>query len=168
MIVRRSAFRFLPALFLCLSTGTGAHVQESQTFAIQNIGSGKNLRPFEARRQDGNRIVLYDHHAWKCQTWTFDPIGPDRYRLTNYYTGKALATASKPASGVSLVQHRMGSDSLAWEFVTQPGDSYAIRMAGTELYVTAASNETNTSIILAPFTGADSQKWRLKRQRPWL
>lgn len=167
MIVKQGACRLLFVLFLCLSAGTGAHAQDGQTFAIQNIGSGKNLRPFEAGRQDGNRVILYDHHAWKCLTWVFKQTGPSRYRLTNYYTGKALGAASEPAAGVSLVQHETVPNSLAWDFVAQPGDSYAIRMAGTELYVTATSNKTNTQITLAPFKGADSQKWRLVRQKPW-
>jgi len=163
----RAAGRYLSALLLCFSAGAVAHAQSGQTFAIQNIASGKNLRPFEAGRQDGNRVVLYDHHSWKCLTWTFKQVGPDRYQLTNYYTGKTLDAASKPAAGVPLVQHENVPNSLAWDFVAQPGDSYAIRMAGTELYVTAASGETNTSITLAPFTNADSQKWRLVPQRPW-
>jgi hypothetical protein len=68
---------------------------------------------------------------------------------------------------VSLVQHETVPNSLGWEFVAQPGDSYAIRMAGTELYVTATSRETNTQITLARFTNANSQKWRLIPQRPW-
>lgn len=167
-MIRTTGYRFLSVLFLCLSAGQVAYAQDGQTFAIQNIASGKNLRPFEAGRQDGNRIVLYDHHAWKCLTWTFNQVGPNRYRLTNYYTGKALDTASKPTVGEFLVQHETVPDSLTWDFVAQPGDSYTIRMTGTELYVTAASNETNSQITLAPFTGADSQKWRLIAQRPWL
>lgn len=163
----RATGRFLSPLCLFFSGGMAAYAQDGQTFAIQNIASGKNLRPFEAGRQDSNQIVLYDHYSWKCLTWTFKQVGPDRYRLTNYYTGKTLDAASKPAAGVSLVQHETVPNSLGWEFVAQPGDSYAIRMAGTELYVTAASGKTNTPITLAPFTNADSQKWRLVPQRPW-
>ncbi len=163
----RSVCRQLSTVFLCLSTGTSAQVQDGQTFAIQNIGSGKDLRPLEAGRQDGNRIILYDHHAWKCLTWTFNQAGSDSYRLTNYYTGKTLDAASRPVAGEPLVQHLAIPNSLAWDFVAQPGNSYAIRMAGTNLYVTAASEKTNTQITLAPFTNENSQKWRLIPQRPW-
>lgn len=120
----RATGRFLSPLCLFFSGGMAAYAQDGQTFAIQNIASGKNLRPFEAGRQDSNQIVLYDHHSWKCLTWTFKQVGPDRYRLTNYYTGKTLDAASKPAASVSLVQHETVPNSLGWEFVAQPGDSY--------------------------------------------
>jgi hypothetical protein len=140
---------------------------DGQTFAIQNLSSGKDLRPFEAGRQDGNRIVLYGHHAWKCLTWTLQLIAPDRYQLTNYYTGKRLSFASSPDAGVLLVQHATPPNSTAWDLVVQSDDSYAIRMAGTELYISATSEIMNSSITLTPFTNADAQKWRLLPQKPW-
>lgn len=165
--MKQSTCFLVSALFLCLPANAGALVQDNQTFAIQNIGSGKNLRPFGAGRQDGNRVILYDHHSWKCLTWTFLQAGEGRYRLTNYYTGKALDVSSVPKDGVPLVQHEKVPDSLTWDFVALPGDAYAIRLTGTELYITAASTETNTPITLSPFIDMDSQKWQLIPQKPW-
>ncbi|HEY6915649.1 MAG TPA: hypothetical protein VI413_13320, partial [Paludibacter sp.] len=40
----------------------------SGTYAIQNTVTGKNLRPYEAGNQNGNRIVSYNHVEWKCMT----------------------------------------------------------------------------------------------------
>ncbi len=151
----------------CLVSGTSVRAEGDRTFAIQNVGSGKNLRPFEAGRHDGNRVVLYDHHWWRCLTWSFTRVGEDRFRLTNFYTGHTLAAASSLAVEIPLVQRESPSEDTLWELVAQLGGAYAIRLAGTELYITASSPETNSAITLSPFTDDDSHKWRLVPQRPW-
>ena|SRR6218665_874124 len=160
-------FGLLSILSLSYPLGGEIHAEDGQTFAVQNISSGKNLRPFQAGREDGNRIILYDHHSWKCLTWSFKQVGPNRYQLANYYTGKFLDSELAPSDGLSLVQHETISDSLAWDFEAQPGGSYAIRMADTDLYITATSAGTNTPIMLSSFAGTDNQRWRLVPQRPW-
>ncbi len=38
------------------------------TYAVQNVKTGKNLRPYNAGIDNGNKIVLYNHHEWKCMT----------------------------------------------------------------------------------------------------
>ncbi len=77
--------------------------------AVQSMASGKDLQPFEA----GNQIILYDHHAWKCLTWSFKQVGSDRFHLTSYSTDKELNTASKPAVRIHLVQHERVTQGLA-------------------------------------------------------
>lgn len=163
----RAALRVLSALFLCASAESFALAQDGQSFAIQNIASGKDLRPFGAKRHDRNPIILYDHHTWKCLTWTFRQAGPERFRLMNRYTSKGLNVTSTPAAGTSLVQHGSPPESQAWDFIAQPDSSYAIRLAGSNLFITAASSETNALVTIEPFSGADSQKWRLIPQKPW-
>lgn len=60
------------------------------TYAVQNVASGKNLRPQGANAADGTGIVSYDHWAWKCMTWRFVPSGGNTFRLQNQYTSKTL------------------------------------------------------------------------------
>ncbi|EAA3799149.1 hypothetical protein DOQ73_23100 [Salmonella enterica subsp. enterica] len=165
--MKRSVCHLLSVLLLYPLASTVLPTEDDQTFAIHNIASGKNLRPFQAGRQDGNRVILYDHHAWKCLTWSFKQVGPDRYQLTNYYTGKLLDTESAPAPGVSLAQHETDPENLAWDFEAQPDGSYAIHIADTDLYVTAESSITNAPITLSPFSNTNSQKWQLIPQKPW-
>ncbi|WP_119309779.1 hypothetical protein [Cohaesibacter haloalkalitolerans] len=44
------------------------------SYAIQNVETGLDLRPFEARKEGGNPVILYDHHFWRCVTRTFVAI----------------------------------------------------------------------------------------------
>jgi Acetyltransferases, including N-acetylases of ribosomal proteins len=66
------------------------------TFAVQNIKSGKNLRPnpevssAEKFVANGNGIVLYPHAEWKCMTWQFTHVEDNVYQLQNLYTNKTF------------------------------------------------------------------------------
>lgn len=137
------------------------------TFAIQNVYTGKNLRPFEAGKDDGNKIVLYDHHSWKCMTWEIIQVGKETYQLKNRYTLKNLQSASKSDQEVCLFQQPLKKDSLQyWELISQPDKTYFIRLKGTELYVTISSDKTNSPIVLMKKHNSSAQQWKLVKQDP--
>jgi len=140
----------------------------SGTYAIQNTKSGKNLRPYEAGSQDGNSIVLYNHVEWKCMTWNFINVEGNTYQLKNLYTSKTFQPKEVPVkTGSSLVQEPISKSALQqWEFIKTGNNSYYIRPKGTELYITALSDQTNSDIILKEKRSDDSQLWRLVEQHP--
>jgi hypothetical protein len=142
----------------------------SGTFAIQNIKTGKNLRPYEAGSQDGNNIVLYNHVEWKCMTWDFIHIDGDTYQLKNLFTSKTFQPLGNTSAGCTLVQRKLDPARVEqeWEFVSAGKNSYYIRLKGTGLYITIsdASGMTNSSIILQPKKDTDLQLWKLVRQNP--
>jgi len=138
------------------------------TFAIQNVGSGKDLRPFNASREEGNAIVLYNHHWWQCLTWRFTEISAGHFELSNVYTGKLLHVDISSAGMGTIIQRTGSPSSLSWEMVPQPGEVWGIRLSGTRLFITITSVEKNAPVTLSPFINSDSQKWRFIPQHPWL
>ena len=140
----------------------------SGTYAIQNTVTGKNLRPYEAGGQNGNRIVLYDHVEWKCMTWNFIPAGDNVYQLKNLFTSKTFQSKDQPAiTGSSLEQQSvLATAAQQWEFIKAADKSYYIRLKGTELFITASSSSTNTNIILQEKQSGALQLWRLVAQNP--
>ena len=138
------------------------------TFAIQNVATGMNLRPFDASKQDRNRVILYNHHAWKCLTWEFLPIEGNSYRLKNYYTAKAVEPAAHAVGPTTLQQRPIsGGVTQIWEFVDQPVNAFLIRHKTTGLYITASSHLRDSELHLQPRDRTRPQSWRLIRQRPW-
>lgn len=137
-------------------------------YAIQNVQTGKNLRPFAAGKADGNRLVLYDHHNWQCMTWQLQRAADDTYRIRNVYTGKTFQPTAPAAPGVTLCQQPLRQQNQPqWELLRQPDDTYLLRLAGTALYLTSASAQTNSAVLLRPLQATGSQRWRLVSQRPW-
>lgn len=143
---------------------TGAQ-DAGQTFAIQNVQTGKNLRPLGASRSDQTAIISYDAYAWKCMTWRFDRVSENTYRLQNVYTSKML----EPSPTTTLWQQPLKVDNVSqqWDLIPDGVDSYLIRLHGSELYVTATSNETNSAVVLLPRQSSRAQLWRLVPQNPW-
>jgi len=136
-------------------------------FAIQNIQTGKNLRPYEAGSADGNRIVLYNHVEWKCMTWDFILVKDATYQLKNRFTGKTFQPSAKPADGVNLIQKPLAKDSLQyWIFEKQADNSYFIRLKGTGLYISLSGKDTNSDIVLKPKKDKLMQSWKLVAQDP--
>lgn len=140
----------------------------SGTYAIQNTTTGKNLRPYEAGNQNGNRIVLYNHVEWKCMTWEFRHVKDNTYQLKNLFTSKTFQAKDTPAKqGSALEQQPLAaSDAQQWEFIKKGNNTYLIRLKGTELYITASSSQTNTDIVLQPEKKEALQQWRLVAQNP--
>ncbi|MDP4209838.1 MAG: RICIN domain-containing protein [Bacteroidota bacterium] len=140
----------------------------SGTYAIQNTATHKNLRPYEAGGQNGNRIVLYNHVDWKCMTWKFIHVGDSTYQLQNLFTSKTFQPKDVPAkNGTSLEQQPLSSSALQqWEFIKASNNSYYVRLKGTRLYITASSAQTNSDIILQEKQSAALQLWSLVAQNP--
>ncbi len=137
------------------------------TYAIQNVQTGKNLRPYNAGVADGNKIVLYNHAEWKCMTWQFIQVDRETYQLKNLYTSKTFQPSSKLEPGVALWQQPLKEDNLQyWEFIKQLDKTYLIRLDGTDLYVTISSDKTNSPIILMPRQNSIGQQWKLVKQNP--
>lgn len=67
-----------------------------------------------------------------------------------------------------LWQQSLGGNRFQrWELIKQPGgDTYLIRLQGTELYATASSDENDSPIVLLPRQDSPRQLWRLVRQTP--
>lgn len=136
-------------------------------YAIQNVQTGKNLRPYAAGKQDGNRLVLYDHHSWKCMTWDFKEVGTETYQLQNRYTSKSFQASIKPESNAKLCQQPLtGSGLQEWEFIKQSDEAYLIKQNCTDLYLSISSEATNSDIVLMPLQSTKAQLWRLVKQNP--
>lgn len=139
----------------------------TNTHAIQNVKTGKDIRVHNADIGDGTKMILYSHHNWECMTWQFIQLENNTYLLKNLYTQKTFQPSSFPESGVSLWQQPLGGSRLQyWEFIKQPDGAYLIRLKATELYVTVSSDETNAPIVLLPRQDSSRQLWKLIRQNP--
>lgn len=139
----------------------------SNTYAIQNVGTGKDIRVYNAENEDGTKIIQYNHHNWECMTWQLIELENNTFLLKNLYTQKTFEPSTTPKSGVSLWQQTLGGSQFQyWEFIKQPNETYLIRLKDTELYLTVSSNENNSPIILMPMLNSDNQFWQLIRQNP--
>lgn len=138
------------------------------SYAIQNVAAGKDIRVHNANIENNEKIILYEHQNWECITWQFIQLEGDVYLLKNLYTHKTFQPLSKPEQGVSLAQQTLEANSFQyWEFLKQSDETYLIRLKDTELYVTVSSNENNSPIIiLMPLQNSAEQQWRLIEQRP--
>jgi len=139
----------------------------ANTYAIQNLGTGKDIRVHDAGIADGTKIILYSHHEWECMTWRFIEVEESTFLVQNLYTQKTFQPSSPPEAGVGLWQQSLGGSRLQyWELLKQPDETNLIRLKGTELYLTAPSAEDDAAIILAPRNDSSSQRWKLVRQTP--
>jgi len=139
----------------------------ANTYAIQNIGTEKCLRPYNAGNDDGTKIILYSLNDWECLTWQLIELEKNIFLLKNLYTQKSFQPSAAPKQGVELGQQTLGGNSLQyWEFVEQPSETFLIRLKDTELYITTTSGENNSPVVLMPLQNSDSQLWRLIRQNP--
>lgn len=139
----------------------------ANTYAIQNVGTDKCLRPYNAGNDDGTKIISYSHNNWECLTWQMIELDKDAYLLKNLYTQKSFEPSAMPESGMGLWQQTLGGSRLQyWEFIKRTDETYLIRLKDTELYLTTTSDENNSDIILMPRQDADNQQWRLIRQTP--
>lgn len=139
----------------------------ANTYAIQNVGTGKDIRVYNVGVEDEAEIILYTHNEWECLTWQFIELEENTYLLKNLCTQKTFEPSSTPQQGVKLWQQSLGGSWLQyWEFVKQSNETYSIRLKDTELYLTATADEDNSPIVLMPEQNSDRQSWRLIAQRP--
>lgn len=139
----------------------------ANTYAIQNVGTGKDIRVYNVGVEDETEIILYTHNEWECLTWQFIRLEDSTYLLKNLCTQKTFEPSSIPEQGVKLWQQSLGGSRLQyWEFIKQANEKYQIRLKDTELYLTATSDEDNSPIVLMPEQDSDMQSWRLIAQSP--
>lgn len=161
--MKRTILLLLSACASALPAGIACAAGE--TYAIQNVQTGKNLRPRAAASSDRTDIVLYAHHAWKCMTWRIERVDENSVRLLNRYTAKSF----EPSPSATLWQQPSKADDPVqrWELVANSDETWRIRLAGSNLYVTISSEETNTAVALRPRMETADQLWRLIPQDPW-
>jgi len=136
------------------------------TYAIQNIKTGKDIRVHNAGIEDERRITLYTHHNWECITWQFIEVEDNTFLLKNLYSQKSFQPSKAPQEGVTLWQQPLGGSLQFWEFIKQSDEAYLIRLKGTELYVTISAEENHSDIILMPLKNLTDQQWKLIPQQP--
>lgn len=137
------------------------------TYAIQNVKTGLDIRPYNAGIADGNKIIQYHHHEWQCVTWQMIHLSDGRVLLKNLYTQKTIQPSGKPETGATLIQKPLEANKdQYWEFILNDKDNYNIRLCGTDLFMTAESKENNAPLILKKADGSASQLWRLVEQHP--
>jgi hypothetical protein len=140
----------------------------ANSYAIQNVKTGKVIRVLNAGIKDGQKIILYSHRNWECMTWQFIQLEGETHLLKNLYTQKTFQPSSDSEQGIALWQQPLGGDSRQyWEFLKQSDEEvYLIRLKGTELYVTISSEKNNSAVILMPLQNSTVQQWKLTPQIP--
>jgi len=139
----------------------------TNTFAINNVKTGMNIRPYNAGIDNGTRIIQYENNNWECMTWQFMKLEDGSYLLRNLWNNKTFQPPSTPELGVALIQQPIEANNLQyWEFLNQPDETYLMRLKGTELYVTVSSDKSNSDIILMPKLNSADQQWKLIEQHP--
>ena len=101
-------------------------------------------------------------------TWDFKKVGDNTYQLKNLFTSKTFQPKEIPAkSGSALEQQPLSTTELQqWEFIKAQDGNYYIRLKGTELYITASSDQINSDIILKEKQANALRLWRLVAQTP--
>lgn len=163
--------KIIIALLLGVSWMCANSQNPGDKYAIQNIKSGKNLRPYEAISGDGNKIVLYDHVEWKCMTWEFKKTGENTFQLKNLFTSKTFQPSEnniQPGTGLEQQGLINGDNRQLWEFNEITKGIFNIRLKGTELFITQSdvNGKTNSPIVLNKLDNSESQKWKLIKQDP--
>lgn len=159
----------VPALYFApwIYFETKVKTNYANTYAIQNAGTGKDIRVYNVGVEDETGIILYSHNRWECLTWQFILLEDNTYLLKNLATQKTFEPVSPPKEGVGLWQKPLGGSRLQyWKFIKQPDGKYLIQLKGTELYLSATSDEDNSPIVLMPRQESDRQLWRLIKQNP--
>lgn len=137
-------------------------------YGIQNIKTGKGLRPYNAYWWTGNPLILHKFKNWKCMTWQFTEVEKNTYRLRNLSTKKSFEAITVGNEGSGLWQQQLKTDNVQyWEFLKQTDSTFLIRQKGTELYLTISSEKENSAIQLMPKSNSAEQLWRLIEQHPW-
>ena len=168
-----------PIVFVCNSCFSSAAMHQPQnneqineiingeTYRITNVMASKSLRPYNALKNDGNKIILYNSHCLKCMTWKFNKISDNKYLLQNVYTGKSFIPNGECQEGATCVQQVTSSSPLqVWEFTLLENGHYNIKLSGTDLYLSAISDELNSLPVLMSNKNLKGQEWILVKQHP--
>jgi hypothetical protein len=138
----------------------------TNTFAMQNAGTGMDIRVYNAGIADETKIIIYPHHNWECMTWQMIEQDDGSYLLKNLYTEKGFEPSESPAEGVTLWQQTLSAKEIqSWIFEEINGQ-YRIRLKDTDLYLTAETDKTNANLILMFKAEDKKQFWTLIPQQP--
>ncbi len=137
------------------------------TYAIQNLKTGLNIRPYNAGIRDGISIIQYKPANWECMTWQMIRLKDGAVLLKNLYTQKTIQPAEEPAPGVPLCQQPLEANPYQyWEFIDEGENAFRIRLKDTDLCITADNDENNAVLVLRQWMDDSSQQWKLIEQHP--
>ena len=74
------------------------------SYAIQNVAFGRDLRIYNAKIDNGAQLVVYSHHNWECMTWQMIEVSDNTSLLKNLYTPKRLQPQTQPVPNTALQQ----------------------------------------------------------------
>lgn len=92
-------------------------------YSIENVSSGKALRPRGALVDNNVEISQYDYQGWSSQQWEFLDAGDGYYQIRNKYTDKVMRPLNAAfGDDVSIIQYTLGTtwNSQKWELVNLP------------------------------------------------
>lgn len=170
-LVRRQLLPMTLLLGLLLRLSGPGRAQTIQgTYAIQNVQTGQVLRIQDAQSQNGTPLVAYPLTNWKCMTWDFQHVAGSTYQLRNLFSAKTFQPQAAATAAATLEEQPLkpGSAQQQWEFTTVAANTYRIRQAGTDLYVTPVDPKgaTNSRMALRPKAEGPLQYWTLHEQHP--
>jgi hypothetical protein len=137
------------------------------SFQIRNQKYGNLLRPEEANRADGTRIVLYPAQPWKCMTWKLHGSGDSRFQLQNHFTGKTFAAepgAGKAEGAVTQVPFsKKPEERPTWDLFKLTDGTYKITDTRSGKALTAVKEEAGSEakIVVRAWREEADQKWEL-------
>lgn len=140
----------------------------ANSYVIQNVGTGLDLRIKDASIYDGAPLVSYDHHEWECLTWQLIEVAPDTYLLKNLYTEKSFEIDGTPKIGATLSSQPIGGRKQMIQFVSDNDSIFRLRIKDTDLYLTPSSDKTDATVVLDTLRHGNIQQWRLLPQQPIL
>jgi hypothetical protein len=147
-------------------TGAGmvSTVQPQGSHGLRNEKYGLMLRPRDASNKDGEPIVLYPDQPWKCMAWHFEAKDAG-VRLVNYFTSKSFVV-DRAGGGRALVQQPSSSEKQPQEtlhFIDLGDGLYEIEAPGGGGVLSGIDSDGHGDlrVVVAPWTKAASQMWRL-------
>lgn len=154
---------FLPRIYKDIVKKRGL----DNTYASQNVATGRDLRIYNARINNGAQLIVYSHHNWECLTWQMIEVADNTFLLKNLYTQKSFQPEKQPSPNITLRQQTLGGSHLQyWEFLPEIDQTYLIRLKDTDLYLTVMDKSNNAEVVLMPKIKSDNQRWRMIRQNP--
>ncbi len=91
-----------------------------KTYAIQNVMTGKALRPFDAHIENDVEIIFYLLKNGECIIWEFIEIAENTHLLKDLFTEKTFQPKAEPKEGMGLWKKSLGGSTLQyWEFLKQ-------------------------------------------------